>query len=206
MTPDTRSTTASSRSGVPSRSEATPRPTSSSRPRPSVIFVREWEQQMSSSGCCGRVEGDFLDFGRPGGSDPGRREEPEVGGGGAPHVSRERVRVFAERRKEMEEVGVLYRAVRDRFGDDVDIRVVDPRNLLSLIPILWQEGGRHGVPVGETLRSMLRLSVNMLIVNGRIVGRNDWPDAGELLERIERSRGRESVSGTAPRDRTARRA
>lgn len=157
----------------------------SSPPRPSVIFVREWEQQMSSSGCCGRVEGDFLDFGsvEAGDSDD------------APPSSCERDRVFAERRKEMEEVGVLYRAVRDRFGEDVDIRVVDPRNLLSLIPILWQEGRRHGVPVGETLRSLLRLSVNMVIVNGRIVARNEWPDADELIELVEAS---SESHGTAP--------
>ncbi|MDX1567836.1 MAG: hypothetical protein R3223_08540, partial [Longimicrobiales bacterium] len=113
-----------------------------SAPKPSVIFVREWDQQMSSSGCCGRVEGDFLGTGTV------------------------RERVFAERRECMEDVGVLYRALRHRFGEEVEIRILDPRNLLSLIPILWQEGRRHGVPVGETLRSLLRLSVNMVIVNG----------------------------------------
>ncbi|MDX1568657.1 MAG: hypothetical protein R3223_12700, partial [Longimicrobiales bacterium] len=78
-----------------------------------------------------------------------------------------------------------------------EIRILDPRNLLSLIPILWQEGRRHGVPVGETLRSLLRLSVNMVIVNGGIVARNEWPDIDELLEHL---------SGTAPRGDPARRA
>lgn len=171
--------------------------------KPSVIFVREWEQQLSSSGCCGRVEGDFLDFGPGRDPDHARHEAAATAGsaGDTAPPSWEREPVFAERRKEMEEVGVLYRAVRDRFGDDVDIRVVDPRNLLSLVPILWQEGRRHGVPFGETLGSLLGLSVNMVIVNGRIVARNDWPDPDELLERIEEAADPEAGPGPPRPDR-----
>jgi hypothetical protein len=48
--------------------------------RPSVILVREWEQQLSSSGCCGRIEGDFLS--KPGGQPtfPERRAAVEAMG------------------------------------------------------------------------------------------------------------------------------
>jgi len=56
-------------------------------PRPSIILVREWEQQLSSSGCCGRIEGDFLHFGT------------------------EAERPFQERRSAMECAGTLYRAL-----------------------------------------------------------------------------------------------
>ena len=133
---------------------------SESATRPSVIFVREWDQQLSSSGCCGRVEGDFLGTGTV------------------------RERVFSERRECMQDVGVLYRALRDEFGEDVEIRVLDPRNLVSLVPILWGEGRRHGVPVPERLATVLRVSVNMLIVNGRIVARGGWPGPSELLDRV----------------------
>lgn len=144
-----------------SRTSGGPRPSpESSTPKPSVIFVREWDQQLSSSGCCGRVEGDFLGTGTV------------------------RERVFSERRACMEDVGVLYRALRDRFGDEVEIRVLDPRNLLSLVPILWREGRRHGVPLVERLTNILRASVNMLIVNGRVVARGAWPSPSELVESV----------------------
>lgn len=137
---------------------------SSSRPsssaKPSVIFVREWDQQLASSGCCGRVEGDFL-------GKSTLREE-----------------VFSERRACMEEVGRLYRALRDRFGDDVQVQILDPRNLFSLVPILWREGRRYDVPVLERLSAIVRVSVNMVIVNGRIVARTDWPSPSELVEQV----------------------
>ena len=69
-------------------------------PRPSVILIREWETQMSSSGCCGRLEGDFL-----------------VQQGGE--------RCFPERRSAMEAMGPLYRDLRTRYGDALEITVAD---------------------------------------------------------------------------------
>lgn len=121
-----------------------------------VILVREWERQLSASGCCGRIEGDFLDFGEEGG------------------------RTFPGRRAEMEDAGVLYRSLKFCYGDRVDIRIVDPRNLLALVPIVLRDARRAGASIPETLGSLLRLSVNTVIVNGRVVARNRWPEAREL--------------------------
>ena len=58
-----------------------------------MILIREWEQQMSSSGCCGRLEGDVL--------------------------LQQGVRCFPERRETMEEMGPLYRALRERWADEI---------------------------------------------------------------------------------------
>jgi len=126
---------------------------------PSVILVREWEQQMSSSGCCGRLEGDTLNWGGE--------------------------QCFAERRRIMEKVGELYRAVRDRHGDAVEIRIVDPRNLPALIPTLVSEFRRYGVPLREALRTIFGLKVNSVVVNGRLVTRKGLPDAAHLLELVD---------------------
>lgn len=122
--------------------------------KPSVILVREWEQQMSSSGCCGRLEGDFL-FTR-GGS------------------------YFPERRREMEGAGALYQALRAEFGEAVEVRVVDPRNWLSLLPILMRDFRRFGVPFRSRWATLSRMTVNAAIVNGRLLSRGAWPD----LERV----------------------
>jgi len=127
---------------------------SMTRPLPSLILVREWEQQMSSSGCCGRLEGDLLDWGGE--------------------------RCFPERRALMEGAGTLYRAARRAFGEEVEIRVVDPRNMVSLLPILLRDFRRHRVPLRQALRTLAGLGVNSVVVNGRLLSRGPWPDRREV--------------------------
>ncbi|MEX1258980.1 MAG: hypothetical protein WEG36_15400 [Gemmatimonadota bacterium] len=122
--------------------------------RPSVILVREWEQQMSSSGCCGRLEGDFLSW------------NGET--------------CFPERRREMEKAGSVYREVRKRLGESVDLRVVDPRNWISLLPILLRDFRRYRVPPREWLRTIGGLKVNAVVVNGRLIASGEWPDPAVL--------------------------
>jgi hypothetical protein len=127
--------------------------------KPSVIFVREWEAQMSGSGCCGRLEGDFLACeGQP---------------------------VMAERRAVMERMGPLYKALRERFGDRIDIEVVDPRNF-GLFLLLVRDFWRFRVGLAGALRNLARISVQAVVVNGRVVARGDWPSADEVAARIER--------------------
>lgn len=131
--------------------------------KPSVVLVREWEQQMSGSGCCGRLEGDML------------------GGAG------NRDRVFAERRNIMEAMGPLYRRLRGRFGDDLDLLVVDPRNQISLIPRLVRDFWRYGVRWGEALRTLRDLSTSSVVVNGRLFARGAWPPAEAVIIHIEQA-------------------
>ncbi|MEX1256326.1 MAG: hypothetical protein WEG36_01795 [Gemmatimonadota bacterium] len=127
--------------------------------RPSVILIREWEQQMSSSGCCGRLEGDFLSR------------------GGEP--------VFSQRREAMESMGSLYRAVRERFGDTVDLQVVDPRSWPTLLTLLVRDYRQQDVGFGELLHTLFRLPVRGVVVNGRLVARNEWPPEEVVFEAVE---------------------
>jgi len=127
--------------------------------RASVILIREWEQQMSSNGCCGRLEGDFLQ----------RGEE----------------RCFPERRQEMEAAGELYRAVRERHGNRVQLRIVDPRNAISLLPMLLRDFLRFRVGPGAALATLFGFSVSSVVVNGRLVTRGAWPSAEHLLRQLE---------------------
>ncbi len=127
---------------------------------PSVVFIRESEQQMSSSGCCGRLSGDF------------RHES-----GGRP--------VFAERRAIMERMGPLYRRIRERFDSGVEINVVDPRNLPSLLYLLVRDFRRYAVPPAEAFRTLFRLPVSGLLVNGRLLSRNGWPCEEEVVEILD---------------------
>lgn len=134
---------------------------------PSVILVREWEGQTTSSGCCGRLEGDFLT----------RDEEP----------------VFAERRATMCAMGPLYRAIRDRFGEAVRLDVVDPRNALSLAGLMIRDFWTFRVGLAEAVRTLATLPVQGVIVNGRLVARGEWPDPETVLSMLDEAVGETAV-------------
>lgn len=104
--------------------------------KPSVILVREWEQQLSGSGCCGRLEGDWLD------------------GSGA--------RLFAERREIMERMGPVYREIKRHYGTTVEVLVIDPRNQISLIPRLLRDFWRYRVGFREALKTLTGLSTTVV--------------------------------------------
>lgn len=118
---------------------------------------------MSGSGCCGRLEGDVL------------------GAGGE--------RVFRERRAIMEGMGPLYRRLRGRFGDGLDLLVVDPRNQITLIPRLLRDFKRYGVGWGDALRTLRDLDTSTVVVNGRLFARGGWPPAEAVIVEIERASG-----------------
>ena len=124
--------------------------------RSSVILIREWERQMSSSGCCGRLEGDFL--------------------------QRQGERCFPERRAIMEAMGPLYRGLRSRYGDAVEVHVVDPRNLFAIFVLVFRDARAHSLSVWEALRTLLLIPVTGVVVNGRLLARGRWPELSELKE------------------------
>jgi len=128
--------------------------------RPSVILVREWEQQMSSGRCCGPMQGDFL-------------------------IQR-RDAVFPERRAGMESLGPLYQAIRARFGSEIDLHVVDPRNLFTLLVLVVRDCWRSGRGLREAARTLSRMPVQGVIVNGRIYARGTWPEPDAVLRHLER--------------------
>lgn len=128
-------------------------------PKGSVVLIREWEGQMSSSGCCGRLAGDLV-----------------VQGG---------ERCFPQRRAIMESMGPLYRALRQRYGQSVELRVVDPRNMVSLLPILLRDARAHRVGLLDTLATLFRVGVTSTVVNGRILSRGEWPSVEQVIAELD---------------------
>lgn len=131
------------------------------RPKPSVIIVREWEQQLTGSGCCGKIEGDFLGCGDDA--------------------------VFAERRRGMERMGPVYRAIRERFRDTVELQVVDPRNP-SLIFLLMRDFWVYRTGLRTAISTLARLPKQGVIVNGRLVDRSEEPDPARVLDALSAGR------------------
>lgn len=124
-----------------------------------LILVRECDQQMSGSGCCGRIEGDATFWDTEG-------------------------NVFAERRAKMNQVGEIYRAVRNAFGNDVEITVVDPRNLVSFLPLVVRDKFRFDVPVLTAIRAMGATSLSSAVFDGQVLYSGRMPEPDEVVELI----------------------
>lgn len=125
-----------------------------------IILVRETDAQMSGSGCCGRLGGVNSELGD---------EE-----------------TYAHTRREMEAMGEVYRAIkRELFDVDADISVVDPRNMVWLIPAIVRDGRRHGRPVSETLSQLRRgVAYNSVIVDGKVLFRGHVPPPEEAVAAV----------------------
>jgi len=118
-----------------------------------IMLVREWDSQTSGSGCCGRLGGEHCDVGHPD--------------------------TFAHNRPLMEAMGVIYRALRSELPRDaVEITVVDPRNMVWLIPTILRDGRRRGMGAGELWRQVnAGVRNGAIVVDGRALFAHDY--AGE---------------------------
>ncbi len=86
-----------------------------------IILVREWDSQTAASGCCGRLGGENNELGDPG--------------------------TYRHNREEMEKMGKVYRALRkDLFDEEVALTVVDPRNMVWLIPSVLKDARKEVSP------------------------------------------------------------
>ena len=124
--------------------------------RHSVILVREQEVQSTGGGGCGCLPGDVL------------RCVPEP--------------AFRARPATAEAMGQLYRALRGRYGDAVEIQVVDPRNVLGLTFVLIRDFLRFRVSPLDALRTFGGLTAQAVIVDGRTVARGQWPSPDEVTD------------------------
>lgn len=123
-----------------------------------VLLIREAAQQMSSSGCCGRLEGDAVSW--------------------APEGC-----VFPERRAEMARAGAIYRALKERFGEDVEIEVVDPRNILSWLSMVIRDARRYRAGWRSVWKVVSGLGTSGVIVNGQLVVRG-LPEAEHVVRAL----------------------
>jgi hypothetical protein len=125
-----------------------------------VLLVREWDQQTTGSGCCGRLDG-----------------------GGAELAA---AADFARSRRDMEAVGAIYRALTAAFPREVvDVQVVDPRNLTYLLPALWRAARRRGDRIGGALRQLAGgVSQGAIVVDGHVVSSGTIPDPERAVDLV----------------------
>lgn len=135
-------------------------PTDAVRPRHRVVLVREWDTQMSSSGCCGRLGGVCDELGEQS--------------------------TYQHVRLNMEIMGALYETLREQLSpEDVDIQIVDPRNNVWLLPAIWRDGRARGFGFGEIWRHLRDgTSQGAVIVDGRVVSSHGVPDVEEATRKV----------------------
>lgn len=120
-----------------------------------VLLVREWDQQVGGSGCCGRLDSASVDA-----------------------VCETADSPYAHAREDMERVGAIYIALGDRLDpEEVELTVVDPRNTFWLLPAIWRDGRRRGLSALSRLRQMARGTAPCAVVcDGMVVARDVGPE------------------------------
>ena len=74
---------------------------------------------------------------------------------------------------------------RRKFGDQVQIDVVDPRNEIYLIPVLVGDYRRYHPPLGVFLKTLFfGISPASVIVNGRAMHVGELPTPDVLVEEV----------------------
>lgn len=129
----------------------------------SVILVRENAEQLTGSGCCGKLEGD--------------------------NACVDGKSLFTQSEHEKSRLGVLYRAVRESFSaDQVELVQVDPRNQLYLAMKLLRDVWRYRPGLRASFNSVFQVfALPAVIVNGHVLSRRgQTPSADELLDHIHR--------------------
>ena len=141
----------------------------------SVILIREAAEQLTGSGCCGKLEGDG--------------------------ITRRQSRLFADSRKQQRDMGLLHRTVKRFFPPaeglpDVHVVVVDPRNQLYLAPKLIADVIHYCPGWTAGLKTIAQgFSLPAVILNGRIVSKGSCLlDPDELCYLIEQERRAERAA------------
>ncbi len=125
-----------------------------------IILVREWDSQTSSSGCCGKLGGENTELGDPD--------------------------TYRHNRVEMEKMGKVYRALReDLFDEEVEMTVVDPRNMIWLIPSVLRDARKRGLSLGESFKQINKsVSYNAVILDGKVLFSGHIPEPEEAVRAI----------------------
>lgn len=125
-----------------------------------VLLVREWDAQTAASGCCGRL-------------------------GGLNHELGDE-HTYAHVRSQMDAMGAVYRAIRAEWpAEEVEVGVVDPRNMIWLVPAIWRDARRSGMSANSAWRQVRRgVAQNAIVVDGRVVLAGAVPHPEEALAAV----------------------
>lgn len=130
-----------------------------------VLLIRERDEMLLVSSCCPRLGGDFTRF---------RSQEKGV------------EYIFADRRKTMQEMGAVYMAIKERFGEAAEVMTMDPRNGFPLFWHLGRDVLAYRPPWKKALRVLTAsFAFPAVVANGKLITSGELEDPDTILERIE---------------------
>lgn len=130
----------------------------------SVVLIRERDEMLLVSSCCPRLGGDFTRF---------RSKQKGV------------EYIFAERRKTMQEMGAIYMAIKERFGETVEVLTMDPRNGFPLFWHLGKDVFSYRPPLKKALRVLtVSFVFPAVVANGRLIVSGELGDPDSIVELI----------------------
>ena len=132
------------------------------QPAHQVLLVRDWDEQTTGSGCCGRLGGVTTEFGD--------------------------ACDFTETRALMEQMGAIYRALRAELPREVcDIQIVDARNMTFLYPGLYRAARRRGRTRSDAVRAIAAgVRQGAIVVDGVTVSAGDPPPVDVAVDLVLR--------------------
>ena len=123
-------------------------------------MIREAAEQITGSGCCGKLEGDNSRF---------RGDW-----------------VFAESRQVEEKTGEVARWLWEEFGDAIELTIVDPRNQLYLFPKIVRDVLCFRPQFGAALRSVcMAFSCPAILINGTVKFSRRIPERQEVVQAVD---------------------
>lgn len=131
--------------------------------RPRVLLVRQWDQQVGGSGCCGRFSSVAAESVCTTSEDP-----------------------YAHARADMEAMGAVYQALRERYAEaELEVTVADPRNTAWLLPAVWHDARRRGMSRRDTLRQVNRATSPCAVVCDGLVLSTDVAGPEKAVALVE---------------------
>lgn len=85
--------------------------------------------------------------------------------------------------------GDLYRTLKQRFGDRLELTVLDPRNVYAFIPLVVRDAARFGVPMREAFKALMATSNSTAVLDGRLVYQGGSPSIDEVITMVEERLG-----------------
>ncbi len=134
-----------------------------------LILVRESDQVSGSIGCCCRVSRDDVRWDQS-----------------APLPITEATTRFRD----------LYHELRERFGDRLEITVLDPRNVIAFVPLVLRDALRFAVPLRQALRAMGGTSYATAVLDGHLLYSGVAPPHEEVVALVASRLGARSASGS----------
>jgi hypothetical protein len=94
--------------------------------------------------------------------------------------------LFIESRKIMIHMGEIYRYLAHKFGDSIELEIIDPRNSISFFALLLREKRVRKLGWDSFIHTALNgQSKQSIIINGQLFSKGELPSLQDIVARIE---------------------